>query len=337
MQQRIQPLDHSAAKKRIRGSIVNWFQESMRPAGVKTSRATLDALKTTRPILVTSSFGHTAIANTCALDSPGSRLAPRTQSAEDLAGRSWRAYGPTRDSAYDVFSDLLPKPTDEEYVAATTAALKAMSRQGITSFLDAAAPSESMSAFTALRRAGGLTARAHFAPVIEPKEAGDLPGAVARVVAFAKQYDDGAIARTPGITVRNAKMFLDGVIAAPALTGAVSEPYLTNAGTAEKPHWVPGPSRGPAVYFPPDALATVLVELGRAGIDPHMHADGDGAVHAALDGITALRKALPTAESVPPLRTTRLLCLPISRATRCWARSRCCRSSGKSLRGIRWG
>ena len=304
MQRRIQTcLDHSASKDANAWlEVVNWFQESMRPAGVKTSRATLDALKTTRPILVISSFGHTALANTRAL-----ALARITAGTPDpIGGKIWRddhgePTGLLEDSAYAVFSDLLPKPTDAEYVAAATAALKAMSRQGITSFLDAAAPSESMSAFTALRRAGGLTARAHFAPVIEPKEAGDLAGAVARVVEFAKQYDDGAIARTPGITVRNAKMFLDGVIAAPALTGAVSEPYLTNAGTAEKPHWVPGPSRGPAVYFPPDALATVLVELGRAGIDPHMHADGDGAVHAALDGITALRKALPTADIRPAI------------------------------------
>ena len=303
MQQRIQTcLDDSAKDANAWLEVVNWFQESMRPAGVKTSRATLDALKTTRPILVTSSFGHTALANTRAL-----ALARITAGTPDpIGGKIWRddhgePTGLLEDSAYAVFSDLLPKPTDAEYVAAATAALKAMSRQGITSFLDAAAPSESMSAFTALRRAGGLTARAHFAPVIEPKEAGDLPGAVARIVAFAKQYDDGAIARPPGITVRNAKLFLDGVIAAPALTGAVSEPYLTNAGTAEKPHWVPGPSRGPAVYFPPDALATVLVELGRAGIDPHMHADGDGAVHAALDGIEALRKALPTTDIRPAI------------------------------------
>ena len=39
-----------------------------------------------------------------------------------------------------------------------------------------------------------LTARAHFAPVIAPSEAGDLPGAIARVVSLAKQYDQGAIA-----------------------------------------------------------------------------------------------------------------------------------------------
>jgi len=32
--------------------VVSWFQESMRPAGVKTNRAMLDSLETSRPIIV---------------------------------------------------------------------------------------------------------------------------------------------------------------------------------------------------------------------------------------------------------------------------------------------
>ncbi len=304
MQQRIQAcLDHAAPKDPdFWLEVVSWFQESMRPAGVKTSRATLDGLKTTRPIIVRSSFGHTVLANTKAL-----ALAKITASTPDpIGGKIWRdargePTGLLEDAAYAGFDELLPKATPEENVVAATAALRAMSRQGVTSFLDADAAAEDMAAFAAVRRAGGLTARAHFAPEIAPTEAGDPLGAVARVVAFAKQYDEGAIASAPGITVRNAKLFLDGVIAAPAFTGAMREPYLTNAGTAANPHWVLGPSRGPAVYFPPEALATILVGLGRAGIDPHMHADGDGAVHAALDGIEALRKALPAADLRPAI------------------------------------
>jgi predicted amidohydrolase YtcJ len=282
--------------------VVSWFQESMRPAGVKTSRATLDVLKTARPIIIRSSFGHTVLANTRAL-----ALAKITAGTPDpVGGKIWRdadgePTGLLEDAAFEVFTTLLPKPTAEENVAAAKAALMAMSRQGVTSFLDANAAPEDMAAFAAVHQTGGLTARSHFAPLIEPTEASDLRGAVARVLSFAKQYDEGAIARAPGITIRNAKLFLDGVIAAPAFTGAMLEPYLTNAGTAEKPRWVPGPSRGPAVYFPAAALATVIGELGRAGIDPHMHADGDGAVHAALDAIEALRKALPGADIRPAI------------------------------------
>jgi predicted amidohydrolase YtcJ len=304
LQQRVQGcLDRSASKNADSWlEVVSWFQESMRPAGVKTSRATLDVLKTTRPIIVRSSFGHTVLANTRALQLAGIAAG----SPDPIGGKIWRdaAGEPTgllEDAAFAVFATLLPKPTGEENVEAARTALNAMRSQGVTSFLDADAAPEDMAAFASVRRTGDLTARAHFAPLIKPSEAGDPHGAVSRVVAFAKQYDEGDIARSSGITVRNAKLFLDGVIAAPAFTGAMREPYLTNAGTAGKPNWVPGSSRGPAVYFSAQALATLLVELGRAGIDPHLHADGDGAVHAALDGIEALRKALPEADIRPAI------------------------------------
>jgi len=282
--------------------VVSWFQESMRPAGTKTSRATLDALKTKRPIIVRSSFGHTVLANSRAL-----ALAKITASTPDpIGGKIWRdasgePTGLLEDAAHAVFATLVPQATAEENVTAAKAALRAMNRQGVTGFLDAAAAEEDIVAFTAVRRAGELTARGHFAPVIRPSEANDPHAAVARVVALGKKYDEGKITRDPSISVRNAKMFLDGVIAAPAFTGAMREPYFTNQGTSENPHWAPGPSRGPAVYFPPEALATILVDLSRNGIDPHMHADGDGAVHAGLDGVQALRKAMPGADVRPAI------------------------------------
>src|ERR1051326_8811276 len=95
-----------------------------------------------------------------------------------------------------------------------------------------------MAAFTALQSAGELTVRAHFAPVIEPEEAANPEDAVSKVVAYRKQYDQGTLQVKPGITVRNAKLFLDGVIAAPALTGAMLEPYRMNTGTPEPKHWL---------------------------------------------------------------------------------------------------
>jgi predicted amidohydrolase YtcJ len=282
--------------------VVSWFQENMRPAGVKTSRADLDSLKTTRPIIVRSSFGHTVLANTRALE-----LAKITASTRDpIGGKIWRdangaPTGLLEDAAHAVFSTLLPRPTDEQNVKAATVALDAMRRQGVTSFLDADAAEEDMASFSSVRRSGGLTARGHFAPLIDAAQSSDSQGVVARVVAFARKYDEGALQPAPGITVRNAKLFLDGVISAPALTGNMVEPYRVNAGTDGKPNWVNGTSRGPAVYFPADALAKILTGLARNGIDPHMHADGDGAVRAGLDGIEAMRKALPTADIRPAI------------------------------------
>jgi predicted amidohydrolase YtcJ len=304
LQQRVQACLDTPASKDPNAwlEVVNWFQESMRPAGVKTSRATLDVLKTTRPIIVRSSFGHTVLANTRAL-----QLAKITASTPDpVGGKIWRDAGgnPTgllEDAAFNIFSTLLPKPSAADDVAGATAALQAMNRQGLTSFLDALAAEADIQAFAAVQKAGKLTARGHFAPLIEPSEAGNPAPALARVIGLAKRYDQGKLSPAPGITVRNAKLFLDGVIAAPALTGAMRQPYFVNSGTAAKPDWGPGPSRGPAVYFPADPLAKILVDLGRAGIDPHMHADGDGAVHAGLNAVEALRKALPSADIRPAM------------------------------------
>ena len=304
LQQRVQAfLDQSAANEPDAWlEVVNWFQESMRPTGVITTRAVLDGLRTKRPIIIRSSFGHTVLANTRAL-----AIAGITASTPDpIGGKIWRGAesaptGLLEDGAFAVFYSLLPQPSAAEDVAAAAAALQAMNRQGITSFLDAHGSPEALEAFTALRATGKLTARAHFAPRIELKEAADPAAAVARVAALAKRFDGGAVTGAPGVTVRHAKLFLDGVISAPAFTGAMVEPYLANIGSAENPRWVPGTNRGPDVYFPAPALAAIVTGLGRAGLDAHMHADGDGAVRAGLDAVAALRKALPGVDIRPAI------------------------------------
>jgi hypothetical protein len=79
------------------------------------------------------------------------------------------------------------------------------------------------------------------------------------------------------------------------------EPYRVNTGSESAPNWHSGPSRGPDVYFPAPALREALLRLGRAGIDPHMHVDGDRAVREALDAVAALRKALPGRDIRPAL------------------------------------
>jgi predicted amidohydrolase YtcJ len=282
--------------------VVNWFQEGMQPAGVATSRATLDVLKTSRPILVRSSFGHTVLVSSRALalaritratpDPVGGRI------AHDAAGEP---IGLLEDEARTLATEFLPKPTTAEDVAAARAALAALARQGVTSFLEADPTPEALAAFSAVERSGGLTARAHFAPPIHPEEADDLGAAIARIVAFRTRYDRGPRGAAPRVTVRNAKLYLDGIIAGPAFTGAMLEPYRVNAGTEAEPRWTPGPSRGPDVYFPAAALETALIGLGRAGFDPHLHADGDRAVRAGLDAIEAMRKALPDKDIRPAI------------------------------------
>ena len=282
--------------------VVSWFQQNMLPAGVATSRATLDALLTARPIIVRSSFGHTVLANSRALALANiDRHTPDPLGGKIAHTATGEPSGILEDAAFEIFDALLPKRNAEQNIAAARAALQALAAQGVTSFLDADTSEANLAAFAAVEKAGQLTARAHFAPPIAPTEVNDLTGAVARIVALRARYDQGPIDAAPRITVRNAKMFLDGVIAGPSFTGAMLVPYRVNMGTAARPMWQGGPSRGPAVYFPAPALSALLIQLGRAGIDPHLHVDGDRAVREALDAVAALRRALPKADIRPAL------------------------------------
>jgi predicted amidohydrolase YtcJ len=279
-----------------------WYQQGMLPTGARMSRATLDALNTTRPITVSDGYGHTELVNSRAL-----QLAKISRSTPDPVGgaiehdQSGEPSGVLQDAGYAGIDALLPKMTKPQAEAAARRALRAIAQQGVTSFLDADAPEHDMAAFEAVQKSGKLTARAHFAPPIDPVEAEDARKVVAAIVALRNTYDQGPYTPAPTVTVRNAKLFLDGVINGPAFTGALLKPYLVNHGTPAKPDWAPGPSRGPDVYFPATKLKAVVLELARAGIDPHMHVDGDRAVHEALDSIAAMRKAMPGADIRPGL------------------------------------
>ncbi len=109
--------------------VVNWFQESMIPAGVKTSHEVLDVLKTQRPVILKSSFGHTVLANTRALV-----IAKISAATPDpIAGKIWRDVkgaptGLLEDAAFDVFATLIPKPTAQQNIDAAVIALKAMNK-----------------------------------------------------------------------------------------------------------------------------------------------------------------------------------------------------------------
>ncbi|MQA23008.1 amidohydrolase [Rugamonas rivuli] len=280
--------------------VVNWFQQGMLPDGVETTAATLDALKTERPVIVRSSFGHSALLNT-----KGVQLAGIKRDMPDPAGgkitrdAKGDATGLLEDAAQDMAMNLLPPLTVAENLSASKAALAAMRKQGITSFLDAYTDPETMTAFADLHKQGKLTARAHFAVLIDLDKGATPQSAVAELLKQQKQFDQGPTVAAPSMQVRHAKLFMDGVISAPAFTGAMLEPYLVNQGTADKPDWQPGASTGPASYFSPEALKTTLTELANARIDPHIHVDGDRAVRVSLDAIEALR-ATPAGKAMRP-------------------------------------
>jgi len=271
--------------------VESWFQQNMLPAGTGVSREDLDVLQTQRPILVRSSFGHSTLANSRAMELANITAdTPDPEAGKITHNATGQPTGILEDSAQALFDHLLPETTDAEMLAAAQASLEAVRAQGITTFLDASADARTVAAYAALQREGKLTVRAHFAIEIEPQAGRDPDQAVASLLQVAREFDQGPVTAQPGITVRNAKLYMDGVITAPAFTGVMLEPYLVNQGTAEKPNWVSSGNKGPAPYFSAEVLKALLLQLAAAGIDPHIHADGDGATRYALDGFEAMRE-----------------------------------------------
>jgi predicted amidohydrolase YtcJ len=88
------------------------------------------------------------------------------------------------------------------------------------------------------------------------------------------------------VTVRTAKLFLDGVIEHPTQTAAMLEPYLVPSADGG---WEPGDDAGPT-YFAQPVLDRAVTALDEAGWQVHVHAIGDRATRSALDAFAAARE-----------------------------------------------
>ena len=274
--------------------VESWFQQNMLPPGTEVTSADLDVLDTKRPILVGSSFGHSTLANSRAMQIAGITAdTPSPDAGVIVHDENGEPTGIFEDSAQGLFGPYLEDPTREELLEAGRASLNALRAEGITTVLDASASHYDVSVYAELQRQGLLTARMSFAVLIDTEDADRPDEAIAGLLAIRDEFHQGPLQAEPTITVRNAKLFMDGVISAPSFTGVMLEPYLENRGTKEEPEWVSSDNTGPPPYFAANDFKTLLVKLAEAGIDPHVHADGDGATRYTLDGFEAMREKYP--------------------------------------------
>ncbi|QHF42192.1 hydrolase [Pseudomonas sp. S34] len=300
----------------------SWDRMGMTGLDGDADKSTLDALKTQRPIQVRSTDFHTVLTNSRGLELAG--INKNTADPEDGKYRRDSAGNPNgicEDGAAESLAAVVPPATDTEKLNQMRAALDAMRQQGITSFFDALAGPENGKAFTRLQKSGELTARALLAIKLDPAAAAADPvKTIAEAKALASTYDQGEVKVVPGVSMRHVKLFLDGIINAPADTGAMLTPYLHNSGTDKAPQWTPGKNLG-ELYFPPQVLNPLVLQAVKAGLDPHLHATGERAVRDALDSVAYVRKELPGqdfrpaiahAESVDPADYARFKALDVT-------------------------
>lgn len=233
-------------------------------------KSLLDPILPDRPAYFTAMDGHSAWANSKALELAG--ITAETQDPPD--GRIERdpstgePSGTLRESAMDLVERHLPERTHAEHLDGLRRGLELMNRHGIVAIQEAGAEEPIVRAYAELDEKGELTARVVAAIRIEPTEG--LAG-VARAVEWRRRFEGHRLHATA------VKLFLDGVLE--ARTAAVLEDYTDRPGHRGNP------------TFEPETLNKLVVALDREGFQIHVHALGDRAARMALDAFEKARDA----------------------------------------------
>jgi predicted amidohydrolase YtcJ len=219
--------------------------------------------------------GHTAWANRALL----ARAGITADFLQTLSAQQRAYYGIDRhgqpngflvDAGTEKIEPLLPKHTPEELLAAGRAALEYEYSLGITAWLDPLALDYVLQAYKLLADHGELNSEVVAFPQVFAK---DPEAELARVQKTREEYKN-----VPHLHVTGVKVFADGVVEFPSQTAYLSKPYRNTGRNAE-------------LLFDPKKFAELCIEADKEGLIVHVHAIGDGAVTAALDGIEAARKA----------------------------------------------
>lgn len=200
----------------------------------------------------------------------------KTLSADERAyygvGKDFTPNGFLVDEGMHKVVPLLPKPTDDRLLAAGRAALLYNYKLGITAWLDPLADDDVLKTYKLLSDRRELHSVVDAFPRVYAKDPGAELGAV--------QKTREVYGKIPNLHVSGIKLFADGVVEFPSQTAHMTKPYKNSGRLGD-------------LLFEQKKFNELCVSADKMGLIIHVHALGDGAVKAALDGIAAARKANP--------------------------------------------
>ncbi|KAJ0122039.1 amidohydrolase 3 [Diaporthe amygdali] len=275
--------------------VVNFDLSGLATLGGLPTKADLDKLNTTRPVILTTTDHHTYFVNSAALKISGINAStpnPAGGRIDRLPGGN-EPSGLLQDQAYALLAG--PNPlTQAEQVEAVNAALRELRQAGVTTFQEAVATQMQHSLFLQVQQSGDLSARPYFDYQVTPPATVDAVDAVIKdAINVTTTFNDKSqVGPKPVQKWQAIKLFMDGIIQSPAKTGAVLSPYLEQVGNSSE--WtVPPNATIVEPYIQLEPLAALLCQLASNGIDVQLHADGDGAVRRVLDAVERFRESLP--------------------------------------------
>jgi predicted amidohydrolase YtcJ len=226
-------------------------------------------------ILLRGMDGHTSWANRALLRRAGitaefiKKLSPDERSYYGV-DKDGEPNGFLVDAGEEKVDALLPAFSDEQLLAAGRAALEYNYSLGITAWLDPLASDYVLRAYKLLADRGELTSQVVAFPRVLAK---DPAAELAAVQKTREEYKN-----VPNLHVTGIKVFADGVVEFPSQTANLTKPYKNTGRYGD-------------LLFEPKKFAELCIAADKQGLIVHVHAIGDGAVKAALDGIEAARKA----------------------------------------------
>ncbi|HEX6821546.1 MAG TPA: amidohydrolase [Candidatus Sulfotelmatobacter sp.] len=226
-------------------------------------------------VLLHGMDGHTAWANHALLQRAGItaeflKTLTRDERAYYGIDSNGQPNGFLVDAGLEKIQPLLPKPSPEKLLEGARAALNYNYSLGITAWLDPLASDQVLSAYKALADHGELNSEIVAFPQVFAKDPHAELSAIQKTRA---QYKD-----VPHLHVTGIKIFADGVAEFPSQTAHLTKPYKNTGHNGD-------------LLFDPAKFAELCISADKQGLIIHVHAIGDAAVTAALDGIAAARKA----------------------------------------------
>jgi len=267
------------AASKQKGEWITGGQWDTASFGGKTppDRKFLDRAAPDNPVVLTDISGHSAWANSKAL-----QLAGITAKTPNPAGgiierdAKGEPTGLLREAGANLVRSIVPPYTPEQNATALASSLKLMLSYGITAFTDAAVETNALRAYATLADQGVLKQHVKACLMYRPAAAND-PNTLPDYILDRNLYTRERFSPTC------IKMFLDGV-PTDGHTAAMVDPYEHTEGMA------PDRARG-ILMVPLETLKAAVTRLDAQGFTVKFHAAGDAAVRAGLDAIEAARKA----------------------------------------------
>jgi predicted amidohydrolase YtcJ len=232
------------------------------------SKKLLDQAVRDRPALIYAADGHSAWANSKALE-----LAKITRDTPDPAHgrierdpRTREPSGTLREDAVNLVTRIMPDRTDGELAEGLQRAQKLANQYGITTVFNPSTDEEELRTFVEADRKGTLSVRVIAAIHLDDP----LPDSL-----LPKLRELRARYTTLRVRPFAVKLFADGVIE--SRTAALLAPYRGLHGYAGVP------------VYEPDRLKDLAVALDRDGWQIHVHAIGDRAIRMTLDAFAFAR------------------------------------------------